>query len=173
MNTPATHRDRRAQNRNKFAFATGFVALPAWLLHRMRGVEYHGACAVRLRLAGRAYRRRRVVTERNAALVTSTYDSAPVIFSRRLHVTGKKRPFFTLMALPVLAAAIRRSVWRQRNAGICRTSTATADARIVSFVNVGEHWHLQFIADFGEYRQRLFETKAAHRSRRGAVSFVE
>ena len=35
-------------------------------------------------------------------------------------------PFLTLTTLPVFAAAISRSVCRQRNAGICRTSTTSA-----------------------------------------------
>ncbi len=35
-------------------------------------------------------------------------------------------PFLTLTARPVRAAAISRSVWRQRKAGICSTSTACA-----------------------------------------------
>ena len=37
-------------------------------------------------------------------------------------------PFFTFTARPVLAAATRRSVWRQRKAGIWSTSTASATA---------------------------------------------
>ena len=35
-------------------------------------------------------------------------------------------PFLTLMARPVSAAAMRRSVWRQRKAGICRMSATSA-----------------------------------------------
>ena len=35
-------------------------------------------------------------------------------------------PFLMLMAFSVLAAATSRSVWRQRNAGICSTSTTSA-----------------------------------------------
>ncbi|MNN88629.1 hypothetical protein D3C81_2063360 [compost metagenome] len=35
-------------------------------------------------------------------------------------------PFLMLIALPVAAAASSRSVWRDRKAGICSTSTASA-----------------------------------------------
>ena len=35
-------------------------------------------------------------------------------------------PFLMLIARPVSAAARSRSVWRQRKAGICRTSTTSA-----------------------------------------------
>ena len=35
-------------------------------------------------------------------------------------------PFLMLMARPVAAAASSRSVWRDRKAGICSTSTASA-----------------------------------------------
>ncbi len=35
-------------------------------------------------------------------------------------------PFFTLIAAPVSPAASNRSVWRERKAGICRMSTASA-----------------------------------------------
>ncbi len=55
---------------------------------------------------------------------------APVIFSTTLAMSQGARncPFFTLIARPVLAAAIKRSVCRQRNAGICKTSTTSATA---------------------------------------------
>ena len=42
-------------------------------------------------------------------------------------------PFLTLTGRPVSAAAIRRSVWRHRKAGICNASTACA---------TGAHWLL-------------------------------
>ena len=37
-------------------------------------------------------------------------------------------PFFTLIGFPVRAAATSRSVWRERKAGICRTSRTRAAA---------------------------------------------
>ena len=71
-------------------------------------------------------------------------------------------PFLTLTARPVRAAATRRSVWRQRKAGICRTSTASATRRaLVALVHVGDHRQAERLADFGEDRQRRLEAEPA------------
>ena len=44
----------------------------------------------------------------------------------RMSHGARNWPFFTLTARPVAAAASSKSVWRQRNAGICSTSTTSA-----------------------------------------------
>ena len=47
-------------------------------------------------------------------------------------------PFFMFTTLPVAAAATKSSVWRQRNAGICNTSTycAAISASSLSWMSV-------------------------------------
>ena len=52
----------------------------------------------------------------------------PVIFATTFFMSQGARnwPFFTFTTLPVLAAAMSKSVWRERNAGICRISTCGA-----------------------------------------------
>ena len=51
-------------------------------------------------------------------------------------------PFLTLTTRPVFAAATNRSVCRQRNAGICKISTAAATrGALLRLVHVGEHRH--------------------------------
>jgi len=61
--------------------------------------------------------------------VTSTFGlPEPEIFATTFFMSQGARnwPFLTLTTLPVFAAAIRRSVWRLRKAGIWRISTKGA-----------------------------------------------
>ena len=83
-------------------------------------------------------------------------------------------PFFTLIARPVRPAATSRSVWRQRKAGICSTSTASA---------AGAHWsgactsvsvgRPGLRAHLGEDAEALRHADAARRGGAGAVGLVE
>ncbi len=76
-------------------------------------------------------------------------------------------PFFTLIGLPVAPAASSRSVWRQRKAGICSTSTASA---------AGAHWSASCTsvstgrpvrgAHLGQDRQALGHADAARGAER-------
>ena len=83
-------------------------------------------------------------------------------------------PFFTLTTRPVFAAAISRSVWRQRKAGICRMSTASAAAAhcaaSCTSVSTGQS---ERGANLGEDRQRRLEPDAARAVAAGAVRLVE
>src|SRR5258707_12618771 len=53
---------------------------------------------------------------------------AAAIFSATLPMSQGERncAFFTLTMRPVLAAATRRSVWRDRKAGVCKMFTTSA-----------------------------------------------
>jgi hypothetical protein len=82
-------------------------------------------------------------------------------------------PFFTLTARPVSAAATSRSVCRQRKAGICSTSTASARARLRRLVNVGNDRAAEPLADLGKNRQRGLQSDATHAFRAGPVGLVE
>ena len=63
-------------------------------------------------------------------------------------------PFLMLTTLPVRAAATSRSVWRDRNAGICRTSaTSAAAAGLRGLVDVGEDRQAGARLDVGERAQ--------------------
>ncbi len=79
-----------------------------------------------------------------------------------------------LMARPVLAAATSRSVWRDRKAGICSTSTASAVGAHCSgkctSVSTGQP---VFLAHLGEDRQARLQAQAALAVDRGAVGLVE
>ncbi len=67
-----------------------------------------------------------------------------------------------LTTRPVSAAAISRSVWRHRKAGICSTSTTGATrGALPGFVHVGDDGQAQALADLGEDRQRRVEADAA------------
>ena len=80
----------------------------------------------------------------------------------------------TLTALPVRAAAINRSVWRQRKAGICSTSTAcAASAHCAGSCTSVSTGRPSDFADFGEDRQRVFEPDAARGAAGRAVRLVE
>ena len=82
-------------------------------------------------------------------------------------------PFFTLIAAPVAPAASRRSVWRERKAGICRTSTASATgAQSGGQVDVGQDRAADAVADGGEHREALVHADAALGAERGAVGLV-
>ena len=71
-------------------------------------------------------------------------------------------PFLMLIARPVSAAASSRSVWRHRKAGICSTSTASADGRaLLVLVHVGQHRHAEALAQLGQDRQALGQAEAA------------
>ena len=71
-------------------------------------------------------------------------------------------PFLTLTALPVLAAAISRSVCRHKKGGDLQHVDRGCDARaLLGVVHVGEHRNFQAVADLGEDRQRRVEAEAA------------
>ena len=84
-------------------------------------------------------------------------------------------PFLTLTTRPVSAAATSRSVWRQRNAGICSTSTACGDARALRrLVHVGQHRQAE--SSRGSRRRSAARRRARCRARAlraGAVRLVE
>ena len=83
-------------------------------------------------------------------------------------------PFLTLTGLPVRPAASKRSVWRQRNAGVCNTSTTSATGAHCSgaWMSVSTGQTRRF-AHFGEDRQPVLQPDAARRAERGAVGLVE
>ena len=82
-------------------------------------------------------------------------------------------PFFTLTARPVSPAATRRSVCRQRNAGICSTSTASAaGAHCSARVHVGQHRQAEPLAHLGENLQAPRHADAARGTGAGAVRLV-
>jgi hypothetical protein len=57
-----------------------------------------------------------------------------------------------------------KSVWRQRNAGVCRTSTTLRDlGHFVLRVDVGEHRKLQVLLHLREDPQALAHSRAAIR----------
>ena len=131
MNRPfAPAGQRRArQHRRKFALAGRFVAAAAGQLHRMRRVEHH-------RTAERFHDRNRahvgheiVVAERRAAFGEQDFFRA-----RRAAPSPRPGPFPPATGTGLFsgsrsgrstAAASIKSVWRQRNAGICRMSTTS------------------------------------------------
>ena len=83
-------------------------------------------------------------------------------------------PFLTLTGRPVSAAATRRSVWRQRKAGICSASTASA---------TGAHWPLSWTSVMtgrprvsrisAKIGSAAFEPDSALGGARGAIGLVE
>ena len=131
-------RDRRPrQNGDEFALSARGLSLPARLLDRMGGVEDDR----RARLARQDRQRphvgdERIVAEARAALGHQDV-AAPAASSLAttffMSQGARNCPFLTLTARPVSAAATRRSVCRQRKAGICNASTASA---------TGAHWPL-------------------------------
>ena len=152
-------RDGRArQHRHEAPLAAASRPLPARLLHRMGRVEDHR----RARLGQDRQRAHvgdeRVVAEGDAALgdqhvriAGARRPSPPRCFMSQ---GARNWPFLTLTGLPVAAAASSRSVWRQRKAGICSTSTTSATAAHCSgsctSVTTGQP---DALADLGEDRQ--------------------
>ena len=53
-------------------------------------------------------------------------DSSNFLMTLAISQGAKNWPFLTLIIFPVLAAAINKSVWRHKKAGICKTSTWSA-----------------------------------------------
>src|ERR1700761_5472203 len=103
--------------------------------------------------------------------VTSTLAlPAPVILATTLAMSHGARncPFLTLTTLPVAAAATSRSVCRDRNAGICRMSTACATSA---------HCEISWISvrtgKPSEDLQCLLQADAARGVGAGAVGLVE
>src|SRR5688572_11537232 len=74
------------------------------------------------RVAG-SERRRSPLAWRRLLVTPRTFSTAPRIPSGCSHC-----PFLMFTAFPVAPAASSRSVWRQRNAGICKTSATWATA---------------------------------------------
>jgi hypothetical protein len=75
-----------------------------------------------------------VVAERNAALgdKNARVPRVGIFWTTFVMSHGARNwPFLTFTVLPVSPAATSRSVWRDKKAGICSTSTASA---------AGAHW---------------------------------
>lgn len=92
-----------------------------------------------------------------------------------LHVQPRKElRLLIFTVLPVLAAAVSRSVCRQRKAGIWITSTTspTGAACHASWMSVSRR-SSPLRPHVGEHTQPLFESGAAERGDRGAVGLVE
>ena len=144
----------------------------------MRRVEHH-------RKAERFHDRNRahvgheiVVAERSAALGEREYIFLPAsrAFSATRPISCGERnwPFFRFTILPVATAASIKSVWRQRNAGICKMSTPSPASRAcASVVNVRQHRHAELRADLGERFQAGFDARPAKRLAGRAVGLVE
>jgi hypothetical protein len=86
-------------------------------------------------------------------------------------------PFFTLMARPVLAAAISRSVWRQRNAGICSIASTGPSASLTCLallrgVDVGQHGQLVGLAHGAQDAATFLQARAAKAADRRAIGLV-
>ncbi len=83
-------------------------------------------------------------------------------------------PFLILTGRPVAAAASRRSVCRQRKAGICKQIDDLGDGRALRrLMHIRRDGKPQSLADLGEDRQRLLESEAAPARRGGAIGLVE
>ena len=92
----------------------------------------------------------------------------------RMSSGARNWPFLMLTTRPVCAAATSRSVWRHRNAGICRTSaTSAAGARLRRLVDVGQDRHAERGLDGRQDAQPFVEARAAERAPGRAVGLVE
>ena len=62
-----------------------------------------------------------------SVMATFLLPASRTLFTACRMASGERNwPFFMFTIFPVSAAATRRSVWRQRNAGICSMSTYSA-----------------------------------------------
>ena len=93
----------------------------------------------------------------------------------RMSSGARNWPFLRLTTRPVFAAATIRSVCRERNAGICRTSaTSAACARLPRLVDVGEDRHADVAPDLRRgLPGRLRCPGPRNERQRRAVGFVE
>ena len=82
---------------------------------------------------------------------------SPVILATTFFMSHGARncPFLIFTTRPVFAAAISRSVWRHRKAGICSTSTTGGECRaLLALMHIGHHRQPEARADLGKDRQR-------------------
>ena len=83
-------------------------------------------------------------------------------------------PFFTLTTLPVCAAATSRSVWRAQEGRDLQDVDRLRDGgALVALMHVGQNRQAEFLADIGEDRQRLFQSRCRAPCSAGAVGLVE
>ena len=165
------------QHRRKFALAGRFVAAAAGQLHGMRRVKNHREPEA-LHDWNRAHVGHEiVVAERRAALGEQDFFApARRAFSTTCPISAGERnwPFFRFTIWPVSTAASIKSVWRQRNAGICRMSTTSpATAAWVSVwmsVSTGTPIFSRTLASIS---QAVVQARPAKGFGRRAVGLVE
>ena len=172
-------RDRGArQHRHEFALAARRGALPARLLHRMRGVEDHRRAGV----AGQDRQRahvgdQRVVAERGAALGHQhvAVAGAGDFRDHVLHVPGRQE--LALLDVDGLAGFRRGDqqvgLPAQERRDLQHVDGLRDAGALLDLVHVGEHRDAERVADVGKNRQRLVEAHAARALRAGAVGLVE
>ncbi len=157
MKTPATPTATaaRASVSTNCALAAGRFALPARLLHRMRGVENHGRADRRHDRQRTHVGDQRIVAEGGAALAEQ--DVGVAALSSSLASTffmsqgARNWPFLTLITRPVLAAATRRSVWRRQEGRYLQDVDDLAHVGALFFsVDVGQNRNAEFLLEVGK-----------------------
>ena len=172
-------RDRGArQHRHEFALAARRGALPARLLHRMRGVEDHRRAGI----AGQDRQRPHVgdegvVAERGAALghqhvaVSRSGDFRHYV----LHVPGRQE--LALLNVDGLAGFCRGDqqigLSAEERGDLQHVDGGRDAGALLDLVNVCQHRNAEAVANVGENRQRLVEAHAARAFRTRSVGLVE
>ena len=158
--------DRGArQHRHEFTLAARRRALPARLLHRMRGVEDH-------RRAGALEDRQRahvgdqcVVAERYATLGHQYIAVARAgdFHDHVLHIPGREElPLLDVDGLARIGGGDQQiGLTRQERRDLQHVDCLRHARALFGVVHVGEHRNFQRVADFGKYRQSRVEADAA------------
>jgi len=129
-NTIHAHSSARSRERlDEFRLAAAGLSRSAGELHRVRDIENYGTSSL-------SHDRKRaniddkiLIAERSAAFGEKNIFIAGLLyFLHGVAISQGERncPFFKFTTRPVFPAATSKSVCRERNAGICRTSATSA-----------------------------------------------
>jgi len=156
----------RARTGTNSRLAAAVVALAAGLLHRMRGIEHHGKAGLGQYRQPAHVGDHVFVAEAGAALAQQDVCRLPAWLTLAatcfMSQGARNWPFLMLMARPVAAAASRRSVWRQRKAGICSTVDGLGHrGALLGGMDVGQHRAAEALAQLGQDGQPLAIADAA------------
>src|SRR5262245_4776697 len=153
------------KDRHELALATRFVALPARLLHRMRGIENYGRQRLVLENGKRAHvRHERVVAKRDAALGHENISVARAGYlgDNVRHVPWREELSF----LDVDDFSSFRSGYQQiclpakEGRNLQHINSRRDPRALLRLMYIGENRDFQLVANFGKNWQRLIETES-------------
>jgi len=173
-----THGERRAgEHGSELALAAGFVAAAAGLLHGMRSVKHHRKAVGFHRGNGPHVGYEIIVAEGGAALGQENFlgASQPGFFRHASHFGGREE--LTFLEIDDFAGGNggfdQIGLAAEERGNLQDIHDFAGKQRLLFGVHIGQHGHVELLADLDERLQATRDARAAKRFAGRAIGFVE